>query len=164
MLFKYLTKQFYINFTVIISIILVDRISKIFVVDWNKKNEGQDLYSSEFLNINLIWNEGIAFGLLSFDRINLYNILTSIISIVILIIFIMILRTKGIKKYSLCMIFGGAIGNLIDRIYYRAVPDFFDFHVGNFHWFIFNVADIFISLGVIFMILSELIGNTKVRE
>ena len=164
MFFKYLTKKFYTNFTIIISIILLDRVSKIFVIDWNKENQGQDLYSSEFLNINLIWNEGIAFGLLSFNQNYFYHVITSIIFIVIMIILVMILKAKGIKKYSFCMIFAGAIGNLIDRIYFRAVPDFFDFHIGNFHWFIFNVADIFISLGVIFMIFFELIDNSKVRE
>lgn len=164
MFFKYLTKKFYINLIIIISIILLDRISKIFVIHWDNKNDSRDLFSSEFLNINLIWNEGIAFGLLSFNQDYFYNILTSIILIVVLIILIMILNSEGLKKYLLLMIFSGAIGNLIDRFSFRAVPDFFDFHIGNFHWFIFNVADIFISLGVIFMILFELIDNNNKRE
>ena len=71
----------------------------------------------------------------------------------------MLYKSNGIKKFSLMMILGGAIGNVYDRIFYKAVPDFIDFHIGNFHWFIFNVADIFISLGVIFMILSEFFVN-----
>tara|TARA_B110000444_G_C18225990_1_gene316553 strand:- start:251 stop:433 length:183 start_codon:yes stop_codon:yes gene_type:complete len=60
------------------------------------------------------------------------------------------------------MIVGGALGNLQDRIFFNAVPDFIDFHVGNFHWFIFNVSDIFITLGVISMIVLELLDNKKV--
>ena len=56
------------------------------------------------------------------------------------------------------MILGGALGNIYDRIFYRAVPDFIDFHISNFHWFIFNFADIFITIGVIFMIIFEYIG------
>ena len=116
---------------------------------------------SKFLNIHLIWNEGIAFGLFSFQKINLYNFLTFVIIIVILIIIFMTFKSKGFKKYSFIMILGGAIGNVIDRIIYNAVPDFIDFHIGEFHWFIFNIADVFISLGIIFMIFLELIDNNE---
>jgi signal peptidase II len=112
----------------------------------------------------LIWNEGIAFGLLSFNQSNLYNLLSLLIATIIIFIFFMIIRNGNIKRYPLLMIFSGAIGNLYDRIVYKAVPDFIDFHVGEFHWFIFNVADIFISLGVFFMILLELIDNNKKNE
>ena len=101
----------------------------------------------------MVWNEGIAFGLLSFNQDNLYNLLSLLIATIVLIIFFMIIRNNNIKKYPLLMIFAVAIGNLYDRVAYKAVPDFIDFHVGDFHWFIFNVADIFISLGVFFMIL-----------
>ncbi len=111
-----------------------------------------------------MWNEGIAFGLFSYNRANLYNFLTIIISAVILIIFIMVIKNIGLKKYSLMMILGGAIGNLYDRIFFRAVPDFIDFHIGEFHWFVFNIADIFITVGVIFMILFELIDNNKNKD
>ena len=76
----------------------------------------------------------------------------------------MLSKSNGIKKYSLMMILGGAIGNIYDRIFYKAVPDFIDFHIGNFHWFIFNVADIFITLGVIFMIIIEITGNNKNKK
>ena len=54
------------------------------------------------------------------------------------------------------MILAGALGNFFDRVIYRAVPDFIDFHIGNFHWFIFNVSDIFITIGVVLMIILEL--------
>ena len=112
-----------------------------------------------YLNITLIWNKGIAFGLFSFNEVHLYNILSLIISIIVVILVIMSLKSHGFKRYSLLMIVGGALGNLHDRIFFNAVPDFIDFHVGNFHWFIFNVSDIFITLGVISMIVLELADN-----
>ena len=164
MIIKNLTKNFYINLFIIFSIFIIDRITKIYVIGVNSKNSYEDLYSSKFLNINLIWNEGIAFGLFSFSQNNLYNLLTLIISIIIIVILKMIINSYGIKKYGLMMIFGGALGNLFDRIFYKAVPDFIDFHIGEFHWFVFNVADIFITIGVIIMILYELILNNQKNE
>ena len=157
----YLNKNFYINFFTIIIIFSLDRISKFYVISQNEKNFTTDLFTSKYLNISLIWNEGIAFGLLSFNESHFYNSLTILIAIIIIIIFFMILRNKGLKKYSLLMILGGALGNLYDRIFFKAVPDFIDFHIGNFHWFIFNVSDIFISLGVLFLIFLELIDNQE---
>ena len=154
-----LGKKFYINLYLVILIFLIDRISKIYVINLDKQFLGSEIFSSKFLNIILVWNEGIAFGLFSFDENYLYNILTLIILLIIIIIFFMIRGNKGIKKYSLLMILGGALGNFYDRIFYRAVPDFIDFHISNFHWFIFNFADIFITIGVIFMIIFEFIGN-----
>jgi len=164
MIIKNLTKNFYINLFIIFSIFIIDRITKIYVISANGKNSYEDLYSSKFLNINLIWNEGIAFGLFSFSQNNLYNLLTLIISIIIIVILKMIINSYGIKKYGLMMIFGGALGNLFDRIFYKAVPDFIDFHIGEFQWFVFNVADIFITIGVIIMILYELILNNQKNE
>ena len=157
----YLNKNFYINFFTIIIIFSLDRISKFYVISQNEKNFTPDLFTSKYLNISLIWNEGIAFGLLSFNESYFYNFLTILIAIIIVIIFFMILRNKGLKKYSLLMILGGALGNLYDRIFFKAVPDFIDFHIGNFHWFIFNVSNIFISLGVLFLIFLELIDNQE---
>ena len=159
-----LSKNFFINSFLILIIFLLDRISKIYVINLDTKFLGSEIFSSKYLNISLIWNEGIAFGLLSFDEKIFYNILTFIILIIILIIFFMLLRSYGIKKYSLLMILGGAVGNIYDRIFYRAVPDFIDFHIGNFHWFIFNVADIFITFGVIFMIIIEITDNNKNKK
>ena len=147
------------NFFIILSIFLLDRVSKLYVIYLHKKNLHSEIFTSKFLNIYLIWNEGIAFGLFSFDQHNLYNILTVIILIIILIILFFLIKAEGLKKYALLMVFGGAIGNLFDRIFYKAVPDFIDFHVGNFHWFIFNVSDIFITLGVIFLIYLEFVDN-----
>jgi signal peptidase II len=107
------------------------------------------------LNIELIWNEGIAFGLLSFNEKYYYNILTAIIVVITLIVFFLMLKSSSYQKYGFLMVFGGASGNIFDRLYYASVPDFIDIHVNNFHWFIFNVADIFITLGVFLLIYSE---------
>ena len=162
MIFKeYLNKKFYFNLSIVLIIFFLYRITKKVVIHLNQENFGQQIFSSEYLNINLIWNQGIAFGLFSFNENNVYNILTALIALVILVILIMILKNDGFKRFSLLMIMGGALGNLYDRIFFSAVPDFFDFHVGNFHWFIFNVADIFITIGVIFMIIIEFIDNNK---
>ena len=161
MIFRYLSKNFYISIIFVTLIFGLDRISKIYVISLSNKALVSELFSSKFLNINLIWNEGIAFGLFSFDQDYLYNFLTLVILIVTLLVFIMTIKSKGLKKFTLLMIFGGAIGNLYDRIFFKAVPDFIDFHIGEFHWFVFNLADIFITIGVIFMILMELIDNNK---
>ena len=159
MILKNLSKNFYVSLILIILIFILDRVSKVFVIYLTDKNLVTEIFSSKFLNISLIWNEGIAFGFFSFNQEYLYNLLTLIILLVVCIVLIMIIKNEGYKKYALLMIFGGAIGNLYDRVFFKAVPDFIDFHIGEFHWFIFNVADIFISLGVFFMILLELIDN-----
>mgnify|MGYP001277924494 CR=1 FL=1 len=163
MTLKNLNKNFLINLILVLSIFLFDRLSKLYVIYLDKKFFTSEIFSSKFLNINLIWNEGIAFGLLNFEKNYLYNILTIFILTVIILILFMIIKTEGLKKFSLLLILGGALGNIFDRIFYKAVPDFIDFHIGNFHWFIFNIADIFISVGVIFMILFELIGINEKR-
>ena len=164
MMLKFFNKNFNISFSIVALIYLLDRLSKIFVIQLDKNSLGLDIFSSTYLNIVLIWNKGIAFGLFSFDKSNLYNILSIIIAIIIVILIVMSLKSQGPKRYSLLMIVGGALGNLHDRIFSKAVPDFIDFHIGVFHWFIFNVADIFISLGVFCMILIELIDNNKRNE
>ena len=161
MIIKNLEKNFFINSFLVLLIFLIDRLSKIYVIYLDKKFLGSEIFSSKYLNINLIWNDGIAFGLFSFQKSNLYNFLTLIIIAIIFLIIFMTAKAEGIKKYSLLMILGGAIGNVFDRLFNRAVPDFIDFHIGNFHWFIFNIADVFITIGVIFMILIEIIGNNK---
>jgi signal peptidase II len=159
MIFKFLSKNFYISFSIVSLIYFLDRLSKIYVIQLDKNNLGSDIFNSTYLNIVLIWNKGIAFGLLSFNESYLYNIISLIIAIIIILLIIMSLKNQGFKRYSLLMIVGGALGNLHDRIFFNAVPDFIDFHIGNFHWFIFNVSDIFITLGVISMIVLELFDN-----
>ena len=159
MIFKFLSKNFYISFSIVSLIYFLDRLSKIYVIQLDKNNLGSDIFNSTYLNIVLIWNKGIAFGLLSFNESYLYNIISSIIVIIIIVLVIMSLKNQGFRRYSLLMIVGGALGNLHDRIFFNAVPDFIDFHIGNFHWFIFNVSDIFITLGVIGMIFFELLNK-----
>ena len=164
MIFKFLSKKFYISFSIVSLIYFLDRLSKIYVIQLDKNNLGSEIFNSTYLNIVLIWNKGIAFGLLSFNESHLYNILSLIISIIVVILVIMSLKSQGFKRYSLLMIVGGALGNLHDRIFFNAVPDFIDFHVGNFHWFIFNVSDIFITLGVIGMIILEEVENKNEKK
>ena len=164
MTFKFLRKNFYISFSIVALIYFLDRLSKIYVIELDKNNLGSDIFNSAYLNIVLIWNKGIAFGLLSFSESYLYNIISLIIAIIVIVLVIMSLKNQGFKRYLLLMIVGGALGNLHDRFFFNAVPDFIDFHIDEFHWFVFNVADIFISLGVIFMILIELIDNNKNNE
>jgi len=143
------------NFFFIIFIFLLDRVSKTIVINL-EKNEGISNYSlSSFLNIELIWNEGIAFGLLSFNEKYYYNSLTAIIILITLIVFFLMIKSSGYQKYGFLMVFGGSLGNIFDRLYYSSVPDFIDIHINNFHWFIFNVADIFITFGVFLLIYSE---------
>jgi len=154
-------KKFYLETTIILVILFLDRISKLYVIHLDKINFNSEIYSSKFLNIHLIWNEGIAFGLFSFDDNYFYNFFTFLIFVVIIFIIYLITKTDPIRKYSFLLVLSGALGNLCDRLFYKAVPDFIDFHIENFHWFIFNVADIFISLGVIFLILIEIIDNKK---
>ncbi len=159
-----LGKKFFFNSSLVILIFLIDRISKIYVISLNKKFLEPEIFSSKFINIYLVWNEGIAFGLFSSNDINFYNITTFLIILIIMILFYMITQSQGLQKYSLLMILGGALGNVFDRFFYNSVPDFIDFHIGEFHWFIFNVADIFITLGVICMILIELIANNENKK
>ena len=154
-------KKFLINLLIVLSIFILDRLSKIYVIYLNDGNLKPEIFSSKFLNIHLIWNQGIAFGLFSFDQKSFYNFLTLIIFFVIIIVLLWTFKSTGLKKYILIMIFAGALGNFFDRIVYGAVPDFIDLHINNFHWFIFNVADIFITLGVLIMIMTEFIGIDK---
>ena len=161
MISKFLNKNFYIDFSIVISVYFIDRLTKMFVIQLDKNNLGSDIFNSTYLNIVLIWNKGIAFGLLSFNEDYLYNILSIIISMIVVVLVIMSIKSQGFKRYSLLMVIGGALGNLHDRIFFKAVPDFIDFHIGSFHWFIFNVSDIFITFGIIFLIVLEISSNKE---
>ena len=134
----------------------LDRISKLYVLSLLETNNMIDIYITSFLNLYLVWNKGIAFGLFSFDENSLYKFTTLLITLIILIIFVMMIKTENYKVYFLISILGGSLGNLFDRIYYSAVPDFIDFHIKGFHWFVFNVADIFITLGILCLIIAEM--------
>jgi|TARA_B110000967_G_C18522765_1_gene381861 signal peptidase II len=157
-------KKIILNFIIVGVIFLTDRLSKIYILKIAELENTVDVYLTSYLNLYLIWNKGIAFGLLSFDDNFIYNTITSIIVIISVVVLGMIIKNEGLKRYSLLFVFGGSIGNLFDRIYYSAVPDFIDFHISNFHWFIFNVADIFITLGIVCLILAEIFTNNENNE
>ena len=157
-------RKIFWNFFLILSIFLIDRISKIAMIDTAEKLGDTSISLTSFLNLNLIWNDGIAFGLLSFSESFGYNLITIIICLVILFLSIMLINADNASRISLILILGGAFGNLFDRLYYSAVPDFIDFYFKGFHWFIFNVADIFITLGVFCLIYVEIIKKNKINN
>jgi len=163
-MFKINFKNILLNSVVVLIIFLADRISKIYILKLAELENTVDIYLTSYLNLYLVWNKGIAFGLLSFDDSTIYKLISLTIIIISFIILIMIIKAKGFKKYCLVGIFGGSISNLFDRIYYTAVPDFIDLHVNNYHWFVFNVADIFITLGVICLICAEIFFNNEKNE
>ena len=137
------------NILIIILITLIfslDRVSKIKVI--NTFSEKVYLIN-DFINFDLIWNTGIGFGLLSFESSLIYNSITFFIGAVILFLIYLAITSINTEKLIFSTIIGGAIGNFYDRLTYNAVPDFIDIHYNDFHWFTFNVADIFITLGII---------------
>ena len=160
-MFKINFKKILFNFTIISLIFFIDRISKNYILKIAEQESLVDIYINSYLNFYLIWNKGIAFGLFSFDQNLIYNLITLIIVVISFVIIILIIKTNGIERYSFTLVFGGAISNLYDRIYYKAVPDFIDFHIAEYHWFVFNVADIFITLGIVSIILIELLKKNK---
>ena len=157
-------KKILINCIVIILIFLADRMSKIYILNLLDVGSSVDIYINSYLNFYLIWNKGIAFGILSFDQNNFYNLITIIIVIITFIILVLSIKTNKIKRYSFLSIVGGSLGNLYDRFHYSAVPDFIDLHIHQYHWFIFNVADIFIMIGVICLIYDEIFLNNENNE
>lgn len=156
-------KRFFSISATIVLILFFDQLSKIFIINYFQTNNSI-IYLTSFLNFELIWNEGIAFGLLSFENSKVYNFISIIILLVVLIILFVIYKTKNYTVYFYSMIVGGALGNLLDRVRYSSVPDFIDFHIGEFHWFIFNIADIFISIGVICLIMVEIFGQKELKN
>ena len=149
---------------IILTIFFIDRATKIYLINLQSAGTDVDFYISSFLNFFLIWNTGIGFGLASLETNIFYHILTLIITIVNLALIFFLLKAKGIYIYLFTLIIGGSLGNLFDRIYYYAVPDFIDVHLGNFHWFIFNIADIFITAGIIGLIFVELFKKEKMSK
>ena len=139
----------------------MDRVSKMYLLELQSINVDVDFYVFPFLNFYLVWNTGIGFGLVSLETSIYYHILTAIIATINIILIYFLTKAKGIYSYLLALVIGGSLGNLFDRMYYYAVPDFIDLHLGNYHWFIFNVADIFITIGIIGLILAELFIKRK---
>lgn len=152
------------NFFLILVIFFIDRLSKFLIIQSSNPYGEINIGVTSFLNLNLIWNDGIAFGLFSFDQNLYYNMLTIFICLIILIIVWLMLNSRGFEQLSFIMIVGGSLGNIFDRFYYSAVPDFIDIHLNNYHWFIFNVADIFITLGIMFLISIEIFGSKKKKN
>ena len=156
-LIKFKVYKFFLNSIFVLILFTIDRFSKVYVIELAKKTETSEIYITSFLNSYLVWNTGIAFGLFSFSNELTYNLFTTLILLINFIIIYLVIVTKDFRKYFFLLILGGSFGNLFDRLYYRSVPDFIDFHIGNFHWFIFNIADIFITVGIICLILAELL-------
>ena len=157
-------KAFFLNFTILITVFLIDRISKFYILKLAEVESSVDIYVTSYLNLFLIWNKGIAFGLLSMNESIIYNTITLIIGLIIIFILFMMWKNDNIQRYFLALVAGGALGNLYDRIVYTAVPDFIDLHFHGFHWFVFNVADIFITVGVFCLILVEFFYNNKITN
>ena len=153
-----------LNSIIILIIFFIDRIFKIYILEIAELENKVDIYITSYLNFYLIWNKGVAFGLFSFEQNIIYHLISFVIFIISIVLIYMITKSDKLKKYSLILILGGALGNLFDRIYYSAVPDFIDLHIKGHHWFIFNVADIFITIGVICLILDELFFYKKTNE
>ena len=149
---------------IILTIFSIDRLTKIYLINLQNVGTDVDFYIYPFLNFYLVWNTGIGFGLVSMEASVYYHILTLIIVIINIGLIFLLMKSKGIYTYLITFVIGGSLGNLFDRIYYYAVPDFIDFHLGNYHWFIFNVADIFISVGIIGLIIVELLRKEKTSE
>ena len=164
LIMKVNSKKVILNFMIILVIFFIDRLTKIYILKIAEIENEVDIYLTSYLNFFLIWNKGIAFGLFSFNENFIYNIITMIIITISIVVLVMIIKNEGIKRYSLLFVFGGSLGNLYDRIYYSAVPDFIDFHIKDFHWFVFNVADIFITLGIICLIFAEIFIINKKNE
>ncbi len=157
-------KKRFVFFTLIIlSICIFDQITKKFIIEYFDKNNST-IFLTSFLNFDLIWNDGVAFGLLGFNNSSFYNLITLLIGLVIIIVFYFLFVTKNYASFFYSIIVGGALGNFIDRIRFSAVPDFIDFHIGNYHWFVFNFADVFITLGVFCLIIDEILSKDKIDE
>ena len=139
----------------------LDRISKVYLLDLQSSGTEIDFYILPFLNFYLIWNTGIGFGLAAMETNIYYHIITVIIVFVNMGLIFFLVKSRGVNIYLFALIIGGALGNLFDRIYYYAVPDFIDLHLGNYHWFIFNVADIFITVGITGLIIVEFLKKEK---
>ena len=161
---KFFSKKIILYFVTVFFIFLADRISKIYILSILENFGNVNININSYINFVLVWNSGIAFGLLSFDQSEIYNLITIFIIFINLLIVYLIIKIKDIRAYFFLIVLGGSLGNLFDRIYYSAVLDFIDISFKNFHWFIFNVADIFISIGIICLIFAELLIYKRNHE
>ena len=148
-----------ISLIFVVAIFLVDRLTKRYILNLSEGGTEVDFYIFSFLNIYLVWNSGIGFGLFSVEPNLFYNFITFLIIVINFILIYLLIKSSTKKSFLFTLILGGSLGNMYDRLYYFAVPDFIDLHLGDFHWFIFNVADIFITIGIIGLIIFELLGS-----
>ena len=149
---------------IILAIFFTDRVTKFYLLNLQAEGIDIDFYIYSFLNFYLVWNSGVGFGIASMEANIYYHIVTAIIVIVNIGLIYFLVKSKGGYAYLIALIIGGALGNLLDRIYYHAVPDFIDLHLSNHHWFIFNIADIFITLGIIGLLFVELTKKEKISK
>ena len=154
---KITTKNNLYCLIVIFIIFFLDRYAKLFILNNFTDNT---YYLNDYINFDLVWNRGIGFGLLASDSPIIYNFITFLIGAVILALLCLVINSKTLDKLIFSIIIGGALGNFYDRLIYKAVPDFIDLHYNNFHWFVFNLADIFISLGIFFLLLIGFLRKT----
>jgi len=154
-------KNFNLNLVILLIVFIFDRATKLYILKLAEVETSVDVYINPYLNLFLIWNKGIAFGFFSIEGSIIYNSITILIGLIIITILFMMFKNNNIQRYFFALITGGALGNFYDRIVYSAVPDFIDLHFHGYHWFIFNVADIFITIGVLCLILVELFFNNK---
>ena len=155
MKFSELLKRNIFNFSIIVFIFFLDRISKYLILKYFEQSIDQNIIVTSFLSFYLLWNDGIAFGLLQFEQKLFYNFITLLIFIILIIVGRLASNSNGLENICYLMILGGGFGNVFDRLYYGSVVDFIDLNYNNFHWFIFNVADMFITIGVLILIISE---------
>ena len=156
---KILLKETIISLLVISFVFIFDRVTKKNIINHQLNN--QSIFINDYLNFELVWNTGIGFGLLSQDANIYYHLISLLIFSVIIFLIYLIIKSDFLEKILFSIILGGAIGNLYDRLIYFAVPDFIDFHIGDFHWFIFNIADIFITVGIILIIIQDITFKKK---
>ena len=149
---------------IILFIFFIDRATKIYLINLQTEGIDIDFYIYPFLNFYLVWNTGIGFGIASMETSIYYHILTFIIIIVNFGLVFFLIKSEKIYTYLIALIIGGSLGNLFDRIYYYAVPDFIDLHIGQYHWFVFNVADIFITVGIIGLLFVELLKKETISK
>ena len=149
-----LKKENFYFLIIILLIFVLDRYSKIEIIE---NFSDKTFYVNDFLNLSLTWNTGIGFGLLSYETNLIYNLISGLICLVISVVVYLALKSNIGDKIFFSIIIGGALGNFYDRIIFRAVPDFIDLHYNNFHWFTFNIADIFITLGVVLYLVKGIL-------
>ena len=149
---------------IILTIFFLDRITKLYLINLEATGVNVDFYISSYLNIFLVWNTGIGFGIASLEANVFYHILTTIIAIINLVLIYLLYKASKNYLVPFALIIGGSLGNLFDRIYYYAVPDFVDFHLGDFHWFVFNVADISITMGIVYLMFNEFFKKKEIFE